>query len=311
MKVHPDYYLEGNYLRYIGWVLSDDVRSSSSFLGAYLTPPRSPQHKDVRHAAIKALIPVYAKDSYIGQVQHFTDRFKLQLVKMARGEVDLAVRISALLVLRSIDKHGLLEEEQRDAVARLVFEGEKRVRVAVAGFFAGMMREKIEEMETEANARGGVKEWGELKVLAEMLVELGRELDGEEQEEEEGEKEEELEVVKTHRGRVALAVKALWDEVEVVRDWKKVLEFLLLDHSATEGAAKKGKKGRKGELDEATRLTEEEETLLVEVLVASLGLTTGTTATTKKVCSSLWFCARSTADDDLFAGEGEGRRGSG
>ena len=25
MKIHPEYWLEGNYLRYIGWVLSDDV----------------------------------------------------------------------------------------------------------------------------------------------------------------------------------------------------------------------------------------------------------------------------------------------
>lgn len=25
MKIHPDYWLEGNYLRYHGWVLSDHV----------------------------------------------------------------------------------------------------------------------------------------------------------------------------------------------------------------------------------------------------------------------------------------------
>lgn len=35
MKIHPDYWLEGNYLRYIGWVLSDDVRFSP-YLCSYL-----------------------------------------------------------------------------------------------------------------------------------------------------------------------------------------------------------------------------------------------------------------------------------
>lgn len=38
MKVHPDYYLEGNYLRYIGWVLSDGVRFSLSPSRPRLTP---------------------------------------------------------------------------------------------------------------------------------------------------------------------------------------------------------------------------------------------------------------------------------
>ncbi|KIK67211.1 hypothetical protein GYMLUDRAFT_93035 [Collybiopsis luxurians FD-317 M1] len=35
------------------------------------------------------------------------------------------------------------------------------------------------------------------------------------------------------RGRIGLAVEALWDEMDVVRDWEGVLDMLVLDHSAS------------------------------------------------------------------------------
>ncbi|KAL8292902.1 hypothetical protein RQP46_000596 [Phenoliferia psychrophenolica] len=287
MKIHPDYWLEGNYLRYHGWVLSDD-------------------HKDVRHEAVKALISLYAKEDHIGAMQHFTDRFKGQLVRMAVGEVDLSVRIACIHVLRQIDKHGLLEDSQRDEVATLVFESERRVRQAVAGFFQGLQDELVQERETELDAVTGereaqLKDQLKLKCLAELLVKYGRALDG--IDEDAADEDDELDAaaaaaivqVTSHRGRVAFAVEALWDQVEVLRDWQGIMDFLLLDHSAdAQGDTPKAKgKGRKGkgkaangaaadEVDPACRLTEDEETLLVEVLVASLTKATGSTGSTKK-----------------------------
>lgn len=261
----------------------------------------------MRHEAVKALISLYAKDDHIGGMQHFTDRFKGQLVRMATGEVDLSVRISCIHVLRQIDTHGLLEDAQRDEVATLVFEKERRVRQAVAGFFQGILDELVEERQIELDAGSGikgsvVKDQLKLKCVAELLVKYGRALDGiedgdGEDEDDEGEGEGVVEDVKSRRGRVAFAVEALWGQVEVLRDWQGIMDFLLLDHSDAQGdeAPKKGK-GKKGkgkakangaggdsEVEPACRLTEDEETLLVEVLVASLGKATGHSATSKKV----------------------------
>lgn len=260
-------------------------------------------------------------------MQHFTDRFKGQLVKMATGEIDLSVRVACILVLRQIDKHGLLEEEQRDQVAVLVFEKEKRVRNAVGGLWKGLLEEVVLERETVLQAEsGGKKKKGKkddekeeevnrtrlnLKCLAELLVKYGKVLDGPSEDDEENEEDQEddegvegiadlvmLEKSKADRGRITLAVEALWEEVEVLRDWHGILDFVLLDHSATpeddddetespRSKLKKKAAARKEEdLLEAYKLTEEEETLLVEVLASSLGKTMGSSGQTKKASSS-------------------------
>lgn len=249
---------------------------------------------------------------------------------MATGELDLSVRIQAIQVLRQIETHGLLDEDQRDEIAKLVFETERRVRGAAADFFSALLGEEVEKRETELEAgqttpkgkgkkKGGAivtlegKDQLQLKCLAELLVKYGRSLDGlsdegSDDEEDQADdtfssrkKEADVVEVKTHRGRVAFAVEALWDQVEAVRDWQAIMDFLLLDHSpdsSREDTPKaKGRKGKGksseeeetgGEVLEACRLTEAEETLLVEVLVASLTKVTGASvATTKKV----GFCA--------------------
>ena len=36
LKRHPAHFLEGNYLRYVGWVLSDAVRGFSSVIAPSL-----------------------------------------------------------------------------------------------------------------------------------------------------------------------------------------------------------------------------------------------------------------------------------
>lgn len=321
MKIHPEYWLEGNYLRYIGWVLSDDVSFFPIFEMSKLIPSRQ-QHKDVRHESVKALLSLYTKEANISSMLHFTERFKAQLVRMATSEIDLAVRISCILVLQSINQHNLLEDDQTDEIAKLIFEEEKRVRLAVAAFFGGILDEAVKERETvlEAGRDGSSPEVGgrdeeamdrlRLKCLAELLFKYGRETDGgaESDNDEETEVEREglakklatnsLDVVRTHRGRIALAIDALWDSVEIIRNWQAMIDLLVKDHSvegqedgeATPKSKKgKGKKVKKSstvedpEFEEACQLTEEEETLLVEVLVASLGRATGSTATSKKV----------------------------
>lgn len=107
------------------------------------------------------------------------------------------------------------------------------------------------------------------------------------------------------KGRTALAVEALWDEVEPVSDWEGLLDLLLLDHSAAEdGIESRGRGRANGKssakdsvVDEAWRLEEVEESVLLEVLVASLRQAKQQVAGSKKasICLALTlFCTRLT-----------------
>ncbi|KAM0792165.1 hypothetical protein ACM66B_004862 [Microbotryomycetes sp. NB124-2] len=293
MKANSDYWLEGDYLRYIGWVLSDEA-------------------KEARRESIKALFSLYAKESNISSLRHFTERFKNQLTHMAVGEVDLTVRVQAIHVLRQIESHGLLDEEQRDEVAKLIFEKEKRVRNAAADFFAAVHKEQVTERETAVETASKKKKGSsatdqldaqdqlQLKVLAELLLHYGKALDGDADGGNEGELDDDATLAKKNElsglveskdrtSRVASAVEALWDKVEAVRDWQRLTEYLLLDHSS-EHTKKNRKKGAEVAADsskklvDACRLSEEEETILIEVLVNSLETVKAhaTAAATKK-----------------------------
>ncbi|KAJ7624985.1 hypothetical protein DFH06DRAFT_1305016 [Mycena polygramma] len=273
---HPAHFLDANYLRYIGWVLSD---------------PATP----VRLAALRALTGVYSQPTYAPQVHHFTERFKGRLLEMAARDADPAVRVATLGVLEHLGATAL-EEDERELVALCVFDAEPRVRRAVGGFVRACWEESVDErlvgrtgaVTDEERARAGVKALG--AVLVRWGARLDDAVDAEEDEDEDAEagearankRKEPTALVGTSQqdrlGRAGLAVEALWDDVEAVSDWETLLDVLLLDHSSAADAstARRGKPNGKakaseeGLVDEAWRLEEDEETVLIEVLVASL-----------------------------------------
>ncbi|KAF9232626.1 hypothetical protein BU15DRAFT_90603 [Melanogaster broomeanus] len=283
---YPAHFLDASYLRYVGWVLSDSS-----------TP--------VRLEAVRALAAVYAQSDYVGSLTHFTERFKPRLLEMAGGDTELSVRTAVIGVVSAIDGHALLEDEERERMCLLVFDGEARVRKAVGGFVAGVWQELAEERVAVVAGRNKNKggEKGKtragVKALAMLLVKWGKALDRA------SEAAEEESVLsgegsggagrRTHpssmvgvdpRGRIALAVDALWDEVEAVSDWEAILDVLLLDHSAgrdedMDGSDSLVESARNG-VDPVWRLLEVEESVLLEVLVASLRHAKTVSASAKK-----------------------------
>ncbi|KAJ7164977.1 hypothetical protein C8R46DRAFT_1097762 [Mycena filopes] len=274
---HPAFFLDATYLRYIGWVLSDAA---------------SP----VRLAALRALNGVYAQPTYAPQLHHFTERFKGRLLEMAARDSDPTVRVTVLGVLEHLGAT-VLEEDEREMVALCVFDVEPRVRKAVGGFVHTCWEELVDErlvgrtgaVSEEERSRAGVKAFGAVLVRWAARLDAANEVD----EDEEGEADEGARTNKRKEPsalvgtpqaermtRAGLVVEALWDDVEAVSDWDTLLDVLLLDHSSAEDApapARRGKPNGKtpksseeGLVDEAWRLEEEEETVLIEVLVASL-----------------------------------------
>jgi len=218
---------------------------------------------------------------------------------MATSDLELPVRVATLQVLRAIDGHALLEDEQRGELCLLLFDEEARVRRAVSGFVKGIWEEAVEERMLGRVGHDKEKDTERvgIKCLAELLVKWGKRtrsgiritLGGETQDpEDEAEAEESVAedsknrdiarlVNVQHKGRIALVVEALWDEVPIISDWEALLEHLLLDHSASDingvhpSPRRTAKKAADVEVvDEAYRLTEPEEAALLELFVAAL-----------------------------------------
>ncbi|KAI6145125.1 hypothetical protein BKA82DRAFT_4170216 [Pisolithus tinctorius] len=284
---YPAHFLDTSYLRYVGWVLSD------------LSTP-------VRMEAARALNAVYAQSEYVSSLTHFTERFKPRLLEIAGGDTELGVRTAVISVLSAIDGHGLLEDEERERVCLLVFDTEARVRRAIAVFVAGVWAELVEERMAATTSKGKSKASDKakarvgVKVLAMLLVKWGKALDRtSESMEEESVLSGESGVVtrqRVHppymtgadpRSRIALAVEALWGEVDAVGDWEEILEVLLLDHSAggkdddIDGPDSLVESAR-NTVDPSWRLEEVEESVLLEVLVASLRRAKAVAASGKK-----------------------------
>ncbi|KZT43430.1 hypothetical protein SISSUDRAFT_1040461 [Sistotremastrum suecicum HHB10207 ss-3] len=269
------YFLDGLNLRYIGWLLNDSVTT-------------------VRLAAVKALGALYAKKDFSISLSHFTDRFKSRLVEMAIGDIDIGVRVATIGLLRNIDR---LEEHEKDKLCLMAFSGEPRVRKAISIFVKGIWEEEVEErMVGQPNTARMLKRVG-IKVLASLLVKWSQALDqvasdpdSQSQSQSQGDSHGQIKEISwlvnaaDQRGRMAMIVEALSDEIDVIGDWKSLLEHLLLDHSA-EGETTVQKKGKKKQApsntnsdetaEEVSRLTEEEEGVMLEVLTAVLRIESG------------------------------------
>lgn len=269
-------------------------------------------------------------------MQHFTERFKARLVEMATSDSELNIRVEAIGVLRQIDRHGLLDEEQRDEVARLIFDAEPRVRRAAAVFFDSILKENLDDKKADHAASGrrgndvehsaeeleNMLEW---KCLAAMLVKFNTQLDTEIANQlqaleivEPEEDEEDVEDVETaesaftryqksrkradaklrkgngaastaqltailqgqNKDRMSLAVETLYFEVDIVRNWNSLLNYLLLDHSTAQKThATAGSEARaeaaplQNQVHALCRLEDAEETVLLSVFVSAVKTT--------------------------------------
>ena len=306
-RKYPKHFFEADHILYVAWVLSDS-------------------NSHVRLEAVKALSGIYEQVDYIGLLNHFTERFKSRLIEMATADTELSIRVAVIQVLGAIENHFLVTEE-REKLCLLLFDEEPKVRKAVSHFVRDVWEEAVgDELSERHKPTDKDQERIGLKLLAALLVKWTKALDnlsGDADESELGDgpgnddtvdgpvrranqRKEVLGLVGAEsRGRVALAVEALWDEVDTISDWELLLDILLLDHSASgedsqanlTSRPKSKANGKKRNVDfvvdEAWRLEEDEESILLEVLVAVLRKTKEESASAKKVhiCALLLlFC---------------------
>ncbi|KAH7106865.1 hypothetical protein BKA62DRAFT_631828 [Auriculariales sp. MPI-PUGE-AT-0066] len=275
LKVYPSHFLDGAYLRYVGWLLSDT-------------------NHHARLEAVRSLVALYSKEDYIITLRNFTERFKGRLLEMAVGDADMAIRVASIQVLSIIDQHALLEDEQRERLCVLVFDTDARVRKAISVFVKGIWNEDVESRMSGHKTTDKIKSRAGVKALAALLVSWqasvpkpGRRSGGGDGDDDTGDdagsethppsKNVAVLVQPLQKGRLAFAVDGLYDEIEAMSDWEALLELLLLDHSAEgdngSGTAPRRKKNAKAveeTVEAAWRLDEAEEGVILEVFVASL-----------------------------------------
>lgn len=268
----PDLFFDEAYLRYLGWVLSDTYHAT-------------------RSEVLKQLQILYKKKENVGGLTTFTERFRSRIVEMATRDADTSVRVSAIELADVIRGVGLLEPADIDAIGKLIFDADPRVRRPAVSLFAEAVDElyaaKVEELGGEdaleailtEDAEDGFESpslsWLKLKCLVEMFQ--AYESDGEGDVAPLGQASggvTDALVGKESESRLALATKACYDSTPELREWETLAGYLLFDHSdsATSSADVGNSNNAQDALRAGCKISEEQEIVLLEVLNASVRL---------------------------------------
>ncbi|KAI0848579.1 STAG-domain-containing protein [Daldinia vernicosa] len=263
----PTVYMAPEYLRYLGWLLSDVAVST-------------------RIEVLKQLARVLKRDAE--KLAHFIDRFRPRLVEMATKDSDVSVRVTAISVVDILRASGMLEPEEVDSVNKLLFDSEARIRKAVVGFFSALVQELIENKVDEIGGNDALeevfgdededeydslrKDWINIKALAENLAVYDAQLDEEQDEIRHG-LDVAADVVNANMpdSRIALAAQALYEKIPEVSNWQILAGYLLFDHStSTKSRASSKTNSIEAATKKAVAPEPREEAILLEVLAAAV-----------------------------------------
>ena len=265
----PTIFMEPEYLRYLGWMLTDVTHTT-------------------RHEVLRQLSRMFKRDA--SQLGHFIDRFRPRLIEIATKDADVSVRVAAISVIETLRDNGMLEPDEVDNVGQLIFDSDLRVRKAIVGFFIACVQDlidsKIDEMggsEAVEEVFGEVEEddheaprqeWISIKCLAENLAAYDAQI--------EESNPQEVAPLDVSAGllqsavpdtRISLAAQALYEKMPEVKHWETIAGYLLYDHTtSSKSRSNKGKGNAERVVKKALAPTEDEETILLEVTAAAAKL---------------------------------------
>ncbi|KAI1126075.1 hypothetical protein F5Y10DRAFT_220840 [Nemania abortiva] len=262
----PTVYMSPEYLRYLGWLLSD-------------------VNVTTRLEVLKQLAKVLKRDAE--KLAHFIDRFRPRLVEMATRDSEASVRVAAIAVVDILRASGMLEPEEVDSVSKLVFDSEIRVRKAVVGFFSELVQEfidnKIDEIggndvleelfgdQEEDDYDSMRKDWINIKALAENLAVYDTQLDAEQDEIRHG-----LDVAADvvnatiPESRISLAAQVLYEKMPEISNWQVIAGYLLFDHTTSSKSRSSKSHSTEAAMKKAVAPQPQEEAILLEVLATAV-----------------------------------------
>ena len=272
------YWMDGQYLRYLGWMLTDSTAL-------------------MRQQVIKQLFNIMSDEQKFAGMRHFFERFRPRVVEMATQDSEPSVRAAAVELTDKIREAGFLEPDDIDMIGKLIFDTEPKVRKAVVNFFVENVQDlydaKVEDLggtetledlfnDDDEDVGAPRASWIKVKCLAEMLLSYDAEDQGEMPSQLEAGTTGDYLIMPPSESRFTLAAHALFEQLPELKDWDMLASYLLFDHTA------KPKASADDALREAFKPEEQEEVILLEMLNAAvnLSLTKADEAEKKKATKS-------------------------
>jgi cohesin complex subunit SA-1/2 len=254
--IYRQMFLEGQYLRYLGWVLSDTVAQT-------------------RSEVIKQLKILFKNPRNIAALRAFTDRFRPRMVEMAARDAEPGVRAETIELLDRLRDAELLEPDDIDTIGQLVFDTEPRVRKAVAKFFVSNIEdlykantEDFDKEQYEAalpkhndDYLGPTQSWIKFKCLAQTLTSYDEDEDGVP---EQPDQPRDVLSAAELDSRYMLATQSIFPYMNELQQWESLAGYLLYDHSQI--TAEPDDADVAAAAQAVFKLNEGEETVLLEVL---------------------------------------------
>lgn len=265
----PTVFMEPGYLRYLGWMLSDT-------------------NAPTRHEVLKQLHRVFRRDAQ--QLGHFIDRFRPRLVEMATLDAEVSVRVAAINVIDTLRAAALLEPSEIDAIGRLIFDTELRIRKAVVNFFVACIHDvhggKLEELggadalddmdeAEEDDFESPRKEWVNIKCLAETLAIYDAQI---QESQLDGavvglDVAADLLEAAVPDTRIFLAAQVLYEKLPEVKTWELLAGYLLFDHTTSTKSKPKSRaaaNSTEAAFKKAVAPSSAEESILLQVLSSAI-----------------------------------------
>jgi cohesin complex subunit SA-1/2 len=265
----PTVFMQPEYLRYLGWMLSDVVHTT-------------------RLEVLRQLARIFKRDAQ--QLGHFIDRFRPRLVEMATKDSESSVRVGAIAVIDTLRAAGMLEPDELDSIGKLIFDSDLRIRKAVVNFFVACVQDSIDSKvdalggsevveevfgEDDGDAESPRKEWINIKCLAENLAAYDAQLE----EEQESGLSHGLDVAAdvlqaaVPETRLSLAAQVLYEKVDEVNQWEMLTGYLLFDHTTSTKSKSRSKSkanATEAAVKNAIAPDSSEESVLLEVLASAV-----------------------------------------
>ncbi|KAK4203296.1 putative cohesin subunit [Triangularia verruculosa] len=269
----PTQFETPEYLRYLGWMLTDVM----------------PQ---TRLESLKQVTRLFKRDAE--KLGHFIDRFRPRLVEMATKDSDVSVRVAAILAIHILKDTGMLEPDEIDSIGRLIFDSELRVRRAVIDFFAGCVNDsiegKVEQLggsdvidevlgeEDDDDYSSPRRDWISIKCLAELLAAYDAQLEEEISTAPPRGLDIAVEMIQAvaPETRISLASQVLYEKIDQVKNWEILSGYLLHDHTTSTKSKSKSRASKSNSNEAAFKAAVapegHEEAIILEILASAVKL---------------------------------------
>ncbi|KAI9003378.1 hypothetical protein DFJ74DRAFT_436159 [Hyaloraphidium curvatum] len=275
IKTYPETFLDAQYLRYAGWMMSD----------------RTPKTRLPSVVFLKDLLrDPQAATVFVPGLRQFLERFRPRLLDIAQRDTDRRCREEAAQVVVDAALLGALGEEDEidDAILPMLFDENGIVRQAAAKHFVNLWKTSSEDLVAGAQDNLTASH-GQLKALVQLVCKALLTIDGKTGGEVPFTEEHALQIPELgfwymHEAaslagdeldgaaRMGFAIESLLDvddwSKDALMNWKDILKYLLHDFSSPQRAS--GRKAQQQQAASPLALSADEEATMLSILRASI-----------------------------------------